>query len=318
MRAADPKTNVQILIMQRLHDSDLAGYLQDQKGGMPWTVLRLPMYFEAEYPCVTFLDNGERFGGDWRTVEGEPLCPARWDEAWLLDKRAALGDDWSAQYQQRPSSVAGQIFQRSWFKFWTIDGLRELGANPVTGVGFEDLACSWDFAFKETRGSDFVCGQVWGKLGPNFYLLERVYQKMNFPTSLTAIKAQRRRWPGICATLIEDKANGPAIISSLEAQVPGIIPINPTGGKPARASAVSPLHRAGNVWYPPDYEFDKSNTSHVENMAGFPFAKHDDSVDAETQMLAYWIANQNQLFAAYAAQRRQKEAQAAAQANARR
>lgn len=319
-RGLNQNEKIQIVIMQRLHDTDLVGYLQEreQSGGPHFELLRLPMYYEAEWPCVTRLKDGSAFGGDKRTREGEPLCPARWGEEALRNLQFTQGNEWSAQYQQRPANKAGQIFQRSWFRFWTLDELRAKGANPLTGQGFEQLACSWDFTFKDTRGSDFVCGQVWGKLGPDFFLLERVYEKMNFPTSLTAIKAMIRRWPNLGAKLIEDKANGPAIISSLVTQVPGIVPVLPMGDKPSRAGAVSFLHRAGNVYYPPEYAHDKSDTSHVENMARFPLAKHDDSVDAETQMLSYWIANQNQMFAALAAQRREREAQERAQANARR
>jgi predicted phage terminase large subunit-like protein len=314
-RGADPNTNCQVVIMQRLHDEDLIGFLESEhrNGGPKFQILRLPMYYDAALPCKTFLDNGVRFGVDWRTLEGEALCPARWDDATLAKLKHELGNAWSAQYQQSPANVLGQIFQRSWFKFWTVAGLRALGADPFTGAGFDEVACSWDFTFKDTLGSDFVCGQVWGKLGPNYYMLERVYRRMNFPTSLTAIEAQLRRWPRIGAKLVEDKANGPAIIASLSVKVPGLVPINPEGGKVARANAVSYLHRAGNVFYMPEFEHDRGDDSHVECMAKFPLAKHDDSVDAETQMLNYWESNQNQVFAALAARRRELEAQAAAQ-----
>lgn len=311
MRAADPKTNVQIVIMQRLHDSDLAGYLQDQKTGMPWCVLRLPMYFEADDSCVTYLDpqpgndnaqeHGPRLGGDWRQEEGEPLCPARWSEEWLQDKKNALGEAWSAQYQQRPANKLGQIFRRSWFRFWDSDMLLRDGANPYTGEGFDELACSWDLTFKDTLGSDFVCGQVWGRLGPNYYMLDRVYRRLSFPNTLTAIEAQLRRWTAIGPKLIEDKANGPAVISVLERKIAGLIARNPEGSKVTRANAVSFLHRAGNVYYPPEYQGATGDDSHVEQMAKFPLAKHDDSVDAETQVLLYFLENRNTLYDALAA-----------------
>lgn len=306
-RRADPNTNVQVIIMQRLHDADLAGFLQDeakQEGGTEWTVLRLPMHYEADVPCITYLDNGARFGGDWRTREGEPLCPARWSEEATRDLQRAMGNEWSAQYQQRPANAQGQIFKRAWFRYWNADELRRRGANPYTGEGFDNLICSWDFTFKSSMGSDFVCGQVWAKLVADYFMLERVYKRMNFPNSLTAIEAMIRRWPTMGAKVVEDKANGPAIIASLERKVSGLVPWPNSRGKIANANAVSYLHRSGNVWYPPEFEHATGDEAHVECMAKFPLAKHDDSVDAETQALAYLEENRNALFEALAAQQR--------------
>ncbi len=52
------------------------------------------------------------------------------------------------------------------------------------------------------------------------------------------------------AKLIEDKANGSAVIQMLSNEIPGLLPVNPQGGKIARAAAVSPLVEAGNVYLP--------------------------------------------------------------------
>jgi phage terminase large subunit-like protein len=35
-----------------------------------------------------------------------------------------------------------------------------------------------------------VCGQVWARKGADFYLVERVYERLNFPNTLTAFLAQ--------------------------------------------------------------------------------------------------------------------------------
>lgn len=319
-RGANPKKVARVIIMQRLHDDDLAGFVleQSKKGGEKYVHLRLPMEYEAKHPCVTYLDpqpandndpnHGPRLGGDWRTQDGELLCPERWDAEVVEQKKRELGTEYSAQYQQRPASLGGQIFQRAWFKFWNVETLRALGADPYTGEGFDEIACSWDFTFKDTLGSDYVCGQVWGRLGANYYMLERVYRRMNFPNSLTSIVSMLRRWPRIGAKVIEDKANGPAVISSLERKVPGLIAVSPDGSKVTRANAVSYLHRAGNVWYPPEFEGQLGEDSHIECMAKFPLAKYDDTVDAETQMLNYWEANKNTLFAALEALAREQGA----------
>ena len=65
---------------------------------------------------------------------------------------------------------------------------------------------------------------------------------MDCPATVKAVHELSAKWPPHCAAkLIEEKANGSAVIQMLANQVSGIIPVNPEGGKIARAAAVSPL-----------------------------------------------------------------------------
>jgi predicted phage terminase large subunit-like protein len=287
-RAADPKTVTNTIVMQRLHEADLSGHVLG-KGG--WVHLMLPERFEPERACKTPI------GGDRRTEDGELLCPARRGENEVKKLEAELGTQADGQLQQRPGRAGGQIFRAAWFRFW--DELPE----------FDELLCSWDMTFKDTLGSDFVCGQIWGRKGADYYLIDQVYDRLNFPNTLTAFLAQLRRYPTCGAKLIEDKANGPAVISTLERKIPGLIPRTPEGGKIARANGVSYLHRSGNVLYPnpktPGFEWVRE---HMRSMQGFPLASHDDDVDAETQALTYFEENKNTLLDALAALRREEEA----------
>jgi predicted phage terminase large subunit-like protein len=112
---------------------------------------------------------------------------------------------------------------------------------------------------------------------------------MNFPATLRAVRDLSARWQAATAKLIEDKANGSAVIQMLQHELPGIIPVNPQGGKIARAAAISPLIEAGNVYLPhPDWapwvwEF-------IEECAAFPNGKHDDQVDTMTQAILYSLS----------------------------
>ena len=96
------------------------------------------------------------------------------------------------------------------------------------------------------------------------------------------IASMSARWPQATAKLVEDKANGPAVIDALHAQVPGLIPVNPQGGKEARANAVAPLIEAGHVYLPAIAPWVDDL---IEEAAGFPNSAHDDQVDALTQAL---------------------------------
>lgn len=268
-RNKDPANARYCLIMQRLHENDLAGHLIATDSP---TVLRLPMRFEPENRCWN-----EGIGGDRRMLEGQLLWPERFPEASVAKLERDLGVYASAQLQQNPISADGEVFKGIWFKYWT-----EL---PKFSYHYLSVDCS----FASTSASDFVSIQVWGKSGPNFYLVHEVLERLSFTETLAAIRQVLSTYR-VGPKLIEKKANGDAVIDMLGKSISGIIPVNPAGGKVARARAVTYLHQAGNVYYPPPDRHPWS-VRHTNQLLGFPKARNDDSVDAETQFLYY--ASQN-------------------------
>jgi len=111
--------------------------------------------------------------------------------------------------------------------------------------------------------------------------------RMDGPTTVKAVWELSQKWPGTVAKLIEDKANGSAVIQMLSREISGILPVNPEGGKVARAAAVSPLIEAGNV-YLPHLQYAPWVNDFIEECAAFPNGAHDDQVDAMTQALLRW------------------------------
>ncbi len=174
---------------------------------------------------------------------------------------------------------------------------------------------SWDMAFKDTKTSDYVVGQVWARRGANVYLLDQIRKRMTFTETLTAFQALVRRWPQATAKYVEDKANGTAVINTLKSKIPGIVEITPTESKYARANAVAPLLQAGNVFLP-EAEiamFDPDEL--ITEAAEFPNGAHDDQVDTTSQALAQMLLDGTgaQAWIDYV----QRLAQAAAEARAR-
>jgi predicted phage terminase large subunit-like protein len=274
-------TDVTVCIMQRLHENDLAGHFLRQG----YEGLVLPMRFEEQRRCKTsiFLDP--------RTTEGELLWPQGKSEAAVVELETSMGSRVAAaQLQQFPVPDGGQIFKRDWFKYAKILGRPDK---------FDQMIQSWDLAFKDGDGSDYVVGQVWGRKGGEFYLLDQVKERMNAPATCEAIRMMRRKWPRATAILVEDKANGPAVISMLRKSVSGIIEVNPKGGKVARANAVSPMFEAGNV-YLPDPEESGWVDGFATEMCMFPVGANDDQVDACTQALCYLQERSNRLAQAMA------------------
>jgi len=141
-------------------------------------------------------------------------------------------------------------------------------------------------AFKDTKGSAFVVGQVWGYAGANNYLLDQVRQRKDFVASVQAVRALSIKWPKCIDKLIEEKANGAAVINTLHDEVPGLLPINPEGSKEARAHAASQYVHAGNVWLPhpstAPWVLDL-----IEELATFPGSAFKDQVDTLSQWLLY-------------------------------
>ena len=207
----------------------------------------------------------------------------------------------AGQLQQRPSPAEGGLIKRHWWRFWQPpganfppiplrlpDGTERLIVAVEVGT-VDEQAQSWDLAFKDLETSDYGVGQVWGRVGAAFLLLDQVRGRMDFPTTVKAVRDLSARWPNCIGKLIEDKANGSAVIQMLQHEIPGVIPVNPEGGKVARASAVSPLIEAGNIYLPHPQMFPWV-CDFIEECAAFPNGAHDDQVDAMTQILLRWHA----------------------------
>ena len=252
-----------VLVMTRWHEDDLAGRLiaEMQAGGEQWVIIE--MQAEAE--------EGDPLG---RAI-GETLWPEHgFDKAWAEATKVAVGSYfWQALYQQRPSPPEGEMLKRGWWRYYT----------AIPG-DLQEVIQSWDMTFKDSDGSDYVTGGVWGRKGADKYLLDQVRGRMDFPATLAAVKALTAKWPQARAKLVEDKANGPAVIAMLKREIPGLIAVEPQGSKAARVAAVSPEIESGNV-YLPDPSIAPWVGDFVEECAAFPNGKHDDQVDQMSQAL---------------------------------
>ena len=107
---------------------------------------------------------------------------------------------------------------------------------------------------------------------------------MDFPATLQAVESLSGKWPRATGKLIEDTANGPAVIAVLKRKVSGLIPVRPEGGKEVRAAAVSPMIEAGNV-YLPHPTIAPWVHDFIEECRSFPRGLTDDQVDAMSQAL---------------------------------
>lgn len=268
-----------IVVHTRWNEDDLIGTLLAQEP---------EKWFEISFPAIAEKDELETSG---RKL-GEALLPeAGKDLAWLINKRKSYEKDpteggiraWNALYQQRPSSLEGNMIKREyWQRFDLTLEMQKQGFFPVK-------IQSWDLALKDT--ADPVAGQIWGKLGSNYYLLDHKGGRMDIKKSMQGIIDWDKKHPDATAKLIEDKANGPAAIRMLRNKIHGLIPVNPgTKSKAERVNVILPLFMAGNVFVPKKIEVSPGIFKHcewaeeiIEQCAAFKPDKkvqRDDEVDA--------------------------------------
>lgn len=274
-----------IVILTRWHVDDLAGRLLDAEDGDIWKVVNIPA--QADHRP----EQGETdvLGRE----PGEFMLSARRDsrtkkprgtKQWEAIKVRSGERTWASLYQGRPSPASGDILKRGWWQEYTSELHLEREDGSCIVTEYDEMIQSWDMAFKDTDGSDFVVGQVWMRRGANAYLLDQVRGRMDFVATCTALKQLTAKWPQAILKIVEDKANGTAVIASLKNTVAGIVPEEPQGSKSARASAIAPLVQAGNVHLPAP-KVAAWVGALIEEAATFPAGANDDQVDALSQAL---------------------------------
>jgi predicted phage terminase large subunit-like protein len=275
-----------IVILTRWHEDDLAGRLLAAEDGHRWRVLNIPAQADHS-PAKGQSDPLGREPGEF-LESSRRRTVTQWEQI-----KVAVGSrTWAALYQGAPAPAEGTLFKRQHWRWYAAPRWERRADGTMYVHGADEIIQSWDMAFKDTKASDFVVGQVWARYGAEVYLLDQVRDRMDFPATAQAVKALSVKWPQAHGKLVEDKANGPAIIAQLQTTVSGLIAVTPQDSKYARASSVAPFVEAGNV-YLPDPALAPWIGDFVEECTSFPNAAHDDQVDTTSQALNRMLGGQN-------------------------
>ncbi|MDQ3562735.1 MAG: hypothetical protein M3436_00880 [Pseudomonadota bacterium] len=281
-RAVDPADYHQVLIMQRLHEEDPAGWLLKEQPGR-WEQLRMPAKYEGpERPTSIGWT-------DPRTQEGEALWPSRYPTKSINEIAGDLGE-WRAagQLQQHPQPAGGGILRSRWWMEWPKDK-----ALPVC----DHIFTSWDTAYSEEDLKDNACSAmlelgIWwneylrnGRGGHCAILLSAWDGRVDYPDlKAKALAIDHERAPD--RHLIEKKASGQSLIQDMRRAGISVYRYSPDRDKIARAYAVQSLLKAGMVWYP---EGKLWATKVIAAVSSFPFGlpPSSDYADCLTQGLLY-------------------------------
>lgn len=263
-----------IIMHTRWHREDLAGSLlkagKKSKTATQWEVLNFPaMSKEIRDPK------------DHRKDQDIPLWPEfKGSAASMMQIKEDVGPViWNALYQQDPREEGGNIVKESDLRFWSIAKKDDL---PVGA-----MAQSWDLPFKDKKTSSMVVGQVWLRgHDKNYYLLDQIRGHWDFNRCIVEMQNFYNKWP-VPEVLVEDKANGPAIMAVLSDQIKGFKAITPRADKETRFIACSPAF-AGNKVYIPDVSDAPWALDYISEITDFPNSDFDDQVDCTSQILNHW------------------------------
>lgn len=292
-----------IVIQTRWVEGDVIGWVQENWHEWIWKTINLPAEYDETAANIGPDPLGRKIGDSLMGAhlgDDESKLPQKIANTnrWLRSKKdLVIRSDgertWNALYQGRPSAANGNLFKEGWWKSYS--------RSEQLRASLEYLQLSVDATFKNTETSDFVAIELWGLKGRDVYLWKLINKRMGFLETVDKIKQLVKDFPDIDELVIEDKANGSAIIDTLhyEKNMPPVVAVTPLGGKFARAQATSNFVASGVVHLPDDFSLEEEvdvewdsreqltgKQKFIKQHSTFPYGKRDDMVDSQTQGLS--------------------------------
>jgi predicted phage terminase large subunit-like protein len=253
-----------ILVMQRLHEDDLAGHLLSQGG---WNCLSLP----AQATDDRLVDIGNAQPHHFR--KGDLLLPGWLPQVELDDLRQQMGSrDYEAQVQQNPTPHEGNIIKAHWVSY------ADLPSRDDT-----EVTLSLDTATKTGHANDYSAATIWLRKGKYHHVIHAWRDKVDFPDLIHAVRRMHRDFSP-SHILIEDQGSGTSLRQALNNLGIPTIPFRSPDSKETRLWSVTDLFEDGLVHFLKDAPW----LGMLEGeLLGFPNTKNNDLVDSVTQYLIW-------------------------------
>lgn len=239
-----------IVIMQRLHEEDLTGWLLAGGNGEEWEHVVIPAMDEA----------------------GKSFWPAQFPPEMLAQKEQASRYVFAGQYMQDPVPRGGGMFKRDWFEI--------VPAVPANCTWVR----AWDFAASEGTDSDWTAGCLMGRSPGGEFIIADMARMRGTPAKVERLllNTARQDGHGVRGSIPQDPGQaGKAQVAYMIRQLAGFryAATPETGDKETRAEPLASQAEVGNVklvqgdW----------NKAFLDEITAFPVAKHDDQVDAASR-----------------------------------
>jgi len=275
-----------IIINTRYHYDDLCGWLLKQEEKMDlkpserWHVISIPAWVDEPTSDLLGLPVGSSYFPEWKTDD-----VLRLDE---LEIRSTNGSKyWDSLYMQNPTPDEGGIVKKDWIEWWDED-------EPPH---CEFVLQTYDTAFSTSNTADFSVIQTWGifhsvsedidtgveQVVANMILLGSKRGRYEYPDLRRIAQEQfRTHRPDVC--LVEKKASGQSLIQDMRRAGLPVLEYMPDKDKTSRLNAITPLFESGRIFLP---EYKQWADELAEEVTTFPYAPHDDQVDALTMAALY-------------------------------
>ena len=269
-RPDDKKAARIVVVMQRVHQEDLVGYLQEQGG---FDILNLPAIAQTS-SSFRISSRGSHF-----RLAGEILHPEHESAEILLGIKRDMGSmQFSAQYQQTPVPAGGTFIKRKWLKTY-----------PPSAISLQPrdrMVISWDIALSEAQTGDSSAGVVLLCRGDTFYVLDVCKGQFPFGQLIEKILEMVRRYP-YSSLVIEESPISIGLIQALKQNHINVVTITPTKDKRSRVISQTDRFEGGSVLLPERAEW---LDGFIGELLSFPGGRHDDQVDALVQGMAWMRA----------------------------
>jgi predicted phage terminase large subunit-like protein len=276
----------------RWHELDAIGYLLYKNTKLerenlsrlakPWHVIHLPMIATGRLKSLPKTVTRE----PENRQPGEALDPTRYDEDFAAAQKATMTErDWESIYQGDPTPEGGTVFLRDHIHYYVLPGQEKQEGDVVMPAHGIRRLVSVDSTFKNSAGADMVGIGFWLQTQEYMFRVDQVNKRMGFTETLDTLRNLYPAWK-FTDLLIEDTANGPAIIDTLKREAVGyaVHAVNPLGGKVARAEAASVQFKQGRILLP---RYAPWLQEYIDQLLSFPAGTFDDLVDETTQVINF-------------------------------